>query len=122
MDSMFESAFVGNRGVKLMMIRVFNPVDRVTGIRPNSKIGEGDYVDNSQNSVYYSWQNSSRKRYSRNLTGSFHYTWSRALSYTGGDIGATANGDSVRTVQDFFNWRIERSPTAGDVTHYAASE
>ena len=32
---MFETAFVGNRGVKLTMIRTFNSVDRVTGVRPN---------------------------------------------------------------------------------------
>ncbi len=118
----FETAFVGNRGVKLMMLRDFNPVNRVTGVRPNPKLGEGQYTDDSQPTVYYSWQSSLRKRYSRNLTGSLHYTWGRALAYTGGDIGAGANGDTVGTIQEFFNWRAERSPAAGDTTHYFASE
>ncbi|MGH8248118.1 MAG: hypothetical protein ACREUU_16985, partial [Gammaproteobacteria bacterium] len=46
-----------------------------------------------------------------------HYTWGKALSYTGGDIGATFQGDASNVVQDFFNWRAERGPSAGDVTH-----
>jgi TonB dependent receptor len=119
---MLESAFVGNRGVKLTMIRTYNTVDRVTGLRPNPNLGSGDYVDDSQNSVYYSWQTSVRKRYSNHLTADIHYTWSKGLSYTGGDLGAVATGDSVNTVQNFFNWRAERGPSAGDITHsFAAS-
>jgi hypothetical protein len=43
------------------------------------------------------------------------------LSYTGGDLGATATGDSVTTVQDFFNWRAERGPSTGDITHSFAA-
>jgi hypothetical protein len=71
---MIESAFVGNRGVKLTMIRNFNNVNRLTGVRPNPSLGSGDYVDDSQNSVYYSWQSSLRKRYSKHLTAGIHYT------------------------------------------------
>ena len=56
------------------------------------------------------------------VTGSAHYTWGRSLSYTGGDIGATFQGDSTNVVQDFFNWRSERGPSAGDVIHYFASD
>jgi len=114
---MLESAFVGNRGVHLTMIRTFNSVDRVTGLRPNPNLGSGDYVDDSQNSVYYSWQTSVRKRFGNHLSADFHYTWGKGLSYTGGDIGAVATGDAVNTVQNFWNWREERGPSAGDVTH-----
>ncbi len=117
-----ESAFVGNRGVKLFMVRVYNPVERETGRRRNPNLGEGRYYDDSQNSVYYSWQTSLRKRYSRNFSGSAHYTWGKALSYTGGDIGGTNYGDQIETVQNFFNWRAERGPSAGDVSHYVAAE
>jgi len=119
---MLESAFVGNRGVKLTMIRTFNSVDRVTGVRPNPNLGSGDYVDDSQNSVYYSWQSSLRKRFGNHLSADFHYTWGKGLSYTGGDLGAVATGDSINTVQNFWNWRAERGPSAGDITHsFAAS-
>lgn len=45
---MLESAFVGTRGVKFPMKRVFNPVDRLTGLRPNPNLGEGYYVDNTK--------------------------------------------------------------------------
>ncbi|MGH9632722.1 MAG: TonB-dependent receptor domain-containing protein, partial [Bryobacteraceae bacterium] len=119
---MLETAFVGNRGVKFFMYRIFNPVDRITGERPNPNLGQGNYLDDSQNTVHYSWQTSLRKRYSHGVTGSAHYTWGRSLSYTGGDIGATFQGDSSTVVQDFFNWRAERGPSAGDVTHYFASD
>ena len=38
-------------------------------MRPNPNLGEGYYEDNTQNTVYTSWQTSVRKRYSRNLSG-----------------------------------------------------
>jgi hypothetical protein len=63
-----------------------------------------------------------RKRYSKNFSGSIHYTWAKALAYTGGDIGATFQGDATSVVQDFFNWRAERGPATGDITHYVAAE
>lgn len=121
-STMLESAFVGNRGVKFMMYRRFNPPNRVTGVRPNPNLGEGNYLDSSQNTLYSSWQTSLRKRYSKSLSGSIHYTWGKTLAYTGADIGATFQGDSTSVVQDFFNWRAERGPATGDVTHYVAAE
>jgi hypothetical protein len=117
---MLESAFVATRGVKFPMERVFNPVDRLTGLRPNPNLGEGYYEDNTQNTVYTSWQTSLRKRYSKNLTGSFHYTWGKNLSTAGGDIGGYYQGDTDLRTQDFFNPRADRGPSAGDVTHYFA--
>ncbi len=119
---MLESAFVGTRGVKFPMERVFNPVDRLTGLRPNPNLGEGYYVDNTQNTIYTSWQTSLRKRYSHNITGSFHYTYGKGLSTAGGDIGGYYQGDTDLRTQDFFNPRADRGPSAGDVTHYFASE
>jgi len=56
------------------------------------------------------------------MSGGVHYTWSKSLSYTGGDIGATFQGDARSTVQEFFNWRAERSPSTGDTTHYFAAD
>src|SRR5262249_35215312 len=117
---MLESAFVATRGVKFPMERVFNPVDRLTGLRPNPNLGEGYYEDNTQNTVYTSWQTSLRKRYSKNLTGSFHYTWGKGLSTGGGDIGGYYQGDTDLRTQDFFNPRADRGPSAGDIQHYFA--
>src|SRR5262249_44733163 len=62
------------------------------------------------------------KRYSKNLTGSFHYTWGKNLSTGGGDIGAYYQGDTDLRTQNFFNPRADRGPSAGDVAHYFAAD
>jgi hypothetical protein len=75
------------------------------------------YYCSCQNTVYTSWQTSIRKRYSKNLTFSGHYTWGKSLSYTGGDSGADFSGDTINSIQDFFNPRASRGPSTGDITH-----
>ena len=112
-----ETAYVGTRGFEFPMYRTFNPVDRVTGRRPNPNLGEGNYIDNSQTTSYHSWQTSVRKRYAKNLSFGAHYTWGKVLAYTGGDIGATFHGDAANSVQDFHDWGRERGPATGDITH-----
>lgn len=117
-----ESAFVGNRGIKFIMQRTFNQPDRVTGERPNPNVNQGYYVDNSQTTMYTSWQTSIRKRYSRSLSGAAHYTWGKGLSTAGGDIGAYYQGDQGERTQDFFNPRADRGPSSGDITHYFGAD
>ena len=112
-----ETAYVGTRGYEFPMYRTFNPVDRVTGRRPNPNLGEGNYIDNSQSTSYHSWQTSLRKRYVNSGSFGLHYTWGRALAYTGGDIGATFQGDAINSVQDFHEWRREWGPATGDIRH-----
>jgi hypothetical protein len=114
---MIESAFVGTRGVKFRLDREFNEVDRVTGLRPNPNLGTGIYLDSSQNTSFWSWQNSLRKRFSHGLTANANYTWGKALGISGGDTGATFSGDASFTVQNFFDARSNRGPSAGDVRH-----
>jgi len=118
-----ESSYVGNRGVKFLLHRWFNQVDRITGIRPNPNLGEGYYLDGGQNTVYNSWQNSLRKRFSHNFSGSLHYTWGKALATGGGgDTGASYQGDNAVRVQDFFNARADRGPSVGDIMHSMTGE
>ena len=113
-----ESAFVGTRGVKFIMVRTFNRVDRVTGIRPNPGDVQGSYNDNSQQTNYNSWQTSLKKRFGRGLGFNVHYTWGKAMSYTGGDIAEGWVGDGTRaSIEDFSNVKIERSLSTGDITH-----
>lgn len=69
-----ETAYVGSRGVKFNLSRTFNPVDRVTGIRPNPGDIQGTYLDNSQQTNFNSWQTSLKQRFSRNLAFNLHYT------------------------------------------------
>ena len=114
---MLETAYVGTQGFEFPQYRTFNPVDRVTGRRPNPNLGEGNYIDNSQTTTYHSWQTSLRKRFGNNVAFGVHYTWGKALSYTGGDIGATFHGDASNSTQDFHDWRANRGPSTGDITH-----
>ena len=117
-----DTAFAGTRGVKFLMQRPANTVDRVTGLRPNPLAGQFIYVDSSQQLFYNSWQTSLRKRFSSNLSGSVNYTWGKSLSTGGGDVGAYYQGDNGNRTQDFFNIRADRGPATGDVTHYFAAE
>jgi hypothetical protein len=85
----------------------------------------GYYVDSSQTTAYHSWQTSVSKRYSHNFTSSFHYTWSKALSTFGGDIGSYFQGDNnVGEVgpQNFFDLASEWGPSTDDQTHYFVAE
>jgi outer membrane receptor protein involved in Fe transport len=120
---MIESAFVGVRGVKLLAERIIDPPDRLTGQRPNPLLASTYYADDSQQSSYSSWQTSLRKRYSRHLTGSANYTWGKGLSTEGGDISPYYGSDTnPNYIQNFFDMKSARGPSAGDVTHYFVSE
>ena len=117
-----ESAFVGTRGVKFLMHRWANQPDRVTGLRPNPLLNVNYYVDNTQQSVYTSWQTSLRKRFSHGLTGSLNYTWGRGLSTAGGDIGAYYQGDGDARSQEFLYPKADRGPNTGDIKSYFNAE
>ena len=113
---MFETGYVGVRGVKFILHRRPNLPDRLTGIRPNPDLVFGGYyVDNSQNSTYNAWQTSIRKRFSHSLSFDAHYTWSKGLGITGSDIGAYYGSDNDQVnIQDFNNPRADRGPNQGD--------
>jgi len=111
---MIESAYVGNAGRKIRLVRGYNYANPATGIRPNPSLGQGNYFISSQNSEFYSWQTTLRKRYSKNLAGAVNYTWGKALSTSGGDEGSNFNGDTIYTVQDFNNVGENRGPSPFD--------
>jgi outer membrane receptor protein involved in Fe transport len=114
----FQTAVVGTRGVKFPEFRFANTVNRITGIRPNPNLGQPYYIDNSQMSTYYGWQNSFRKRFSSGLSFDVNYTWSKALGNGGGDTGAYYDGENSTRNQEFFDLKADRGPTASDITHY----
>lgn len=114
---MFETGYVGVRGVKFLLHRRINLPDRVTGIRPNPSLlfGGPYYVDQSQNTNYNGWQSTIRKRLTKNLAFDAHYTWSKGLGVSGGDIGAYYGSDPAINLQtDFDNLRLDRGPNTGD--------
>jgi hypothetical protein len=114
-----ETAYVGTRGVKLRLARTFNQADRLTGIRPNPNDVSATYNDESQQTVYHSLQTSLKKRFTRGLLFNVHHTWGKGLSYTGGNVGW---GDTIGTVDDFQNVKIERGPSNGDTTHNVTAD
>lgn len=117
-----ESGFAGTRGVKFLMHRWANEPDRVTGIRPNPLLNVNYYVDNTQQSIFTSWQTSLRKRFSHGLSGSVNYTWGKGLSTAGGDIGAYYQGDGDARTQQFLYPRADRGPNTGDIKHNLNAE
>lgn len=117
-----ESAFVGTRGVKFLMHRWANNQDRITGLRPNPLLNVNYYVDNTQQSIFTSWQTSLRKRFSHGLTGSINYTWGKGLSTAGGDIGAYYQGDGDARTQEFNFPKADRGPNTGDIRSYFNAE
>jgi hypothetical protein len=121
---MFETAFVGNRGVKFPMLRWYNQIDRVTGLRPNQQLPfENHYYDSMQQTFYASWQSSLRKRFSKNVSFNLHHTWGKGLAYVGGNAAGWFSGDISRTaIQDFNNVKINRSPVAGDINHVVSGD
>lgn len=119
---MFETAFVGMRGVKFPLYRYANALNRLTGLRPNPNLNQAYYLDNSDNTTYFAWQNSFRKRFSQNLSFDVNYTWSKALAYGGGDIGSYYQGENGIRNQDFFNLKADRGPTPSDMTHYFSAD
>jgi hypothetical protein len=121
---MFETAFVGNRGVKFPMLRWYNQIDRITGLRPNQDLPfENHYYDSMQQTFYASWQSSLRKQFSRNLSFNVHHTWGKGLAYVGGNAAGWFSGDISRTaIQDFNNVKINRSPVTGDINHVVSGD
>ncbi len=115
----FSTGFVGTRGVKLIMFRAANRVDRLTGLRPNPNLSQPVFTDNSQSLTYYAWQSSLKKRFSNNLSFDVNYTWSKGLSSGGGDFGAWFTGENSNGLnQEFFDLKADRGPTSFDLTHF----
>ncbi len=114
-----NTGFVGTRGVKLILFRAANRVDRITGVRPNPNLSQPVYTDNSQSLSYYAWQSSFKKRFSKGLSFDVSYTWSKGLGTAGGDFGAWFTGENSNTLnQEFFDLKSDYGPTSYDLTHF----
>ncbi len=114
-----STGVVGTRGVKLIMFRPANRVDRITGLRPNPSLSQPVYTDNAQSLTYWAWQSSLRKRFANRLSFDVGYTWSKGLSNGGGDFGAWFTGENSNGLnQEFFDLKADRGPTSFDLTHF----
>jgi outer membrane receptor protein involved in Fe transport len=109
----FQTGYVGNKGLKVIASHTYNLPDRITGIRPFPNSLESGWRNASDFSYYHGWQNSLRKRLSNNLAFNINYTWSKAMAIHAGDFWA---GNDVR-VQDEDNWLADKGPARYDVAH-----
>jgi hypothetical protein len=107
-----DTAYVGTRGVHLQMVRFWNQVDRITGVRPVPGFTQFRYRDAGESTAYHSWQTSVRKRFSAGIGVGANYTWASAYSYTG-----QADLLLPNSVQDIYNVRADRGRPDDFVRH-----
>ena len=112
-----DTAYVGTRGVHLQLVRFWNQVDRITGIRPVPGFTEFRYRDAGESTFYSAWQTSVRKRFSAGLSLGLAYTYASAYSYTG-----QADLLLPTAVQDAFNIRADKGPPDDFVRHNFATD
>ena len=111
-----EASYVGNHGLKLLMNRQMNLVDRVTGQRPRTGFGEFRHFDTSESTHYHGLQTSLRKRFSQDLLFNAHYTWASNIGFMDGDL------TTLSSPQDVNNVRLDRGPTPFDIRHRFVSD
>jgi len=86
-DFALETAYVGTRGLQVMMVRDWNPPDRLTGIRPYAGFTTFRYRNADGSSNYHAWQTTLHQRLAHGLSAEFNYTWSKNMNYDGaGDL------------------------------------
>jgi hypothetical protein len=98
--------------VHLHLIRFWNQVDRITGIRPYSGFTQFRYRGADESTVYHSWQSAVRKRFASGFSLGMNYTYASAYSYTG-----SADIQLGTAVQDAYNIRADKAPPNEYVRH-----
>ena len=125
--TVFDVAYVGNVGRRLMQRRSFNAlpygtrfqpgsIDPTNGsplpdnfLRPNPGYADIQYIELAGSSNYHSLQTQVNKRFSKGLQFGVSWTWSKALTIVNG------NGESVNP---YLNYRVRNYGRASfDRTH-----
>jgi len=112
-----ETGYLGTRGINLMMVRFWNPPDRVTGVRPYPGFTEFRYRDAGEHTHYHSWQSTLRRRWANGFSFNVNHTFSNSMSYT--DEASLLLPGSV---QDIHNVRADKGPPNGDVRNRFVSD
>jgi hypothetical protein len=99
------------------MVRFWNQVDRVTGVRPVPGYTEFRYRDAAESTGYHAWQTSLRKRFNAGLSLGANYTFASAYSYTG-----QADLLLPNSVQDIYNVRADKGRPDDYVRHSFATD
>src|SRR5262249_28388357 len=108
-----QTAYVGNKGLKIVAQHNINLPDRNTGNRPYPDALQSTWNNNSDFSYYHAWQSTLRTRTAHGLSFNVNYTWGRAMAINEGDF---YSGKNAR-VQDEDNWRANKGPATYDITH-----
>lgn len=112
-----ETGYVGTRGLNMMMVRFWNPPDRLTGVRPYAGFTEFRYRDAGEHTHFHSWQTTLRRRYSSGFLFNINYTFANSTSYTD-----QADLLLPGSVQDIHNVRADKGPPNEDVRHRFVSD
>jgi hypothetical protein len=99
------------------VIRFWNQVNRIAGIRPYSGFTQFRYRDADENTVYHSWQSAVRKRFASGFSLGMNYTYASACSFTN-----SADIQLGAAVQDAYNIRADKGPPSEYVRHYFVSD
>lgn len=114
---LFEVAYVGSKGTKLIRTRNVNqPLPgpgSIASRRPYTAFGNIDFRDSSGNSSFNSLQMRAERRFSK-LTFLASYTFSKSIDDASAAVGSTG---STNSPQDSRNLRAERGLSDFDVRH-----
>jgi hypothetical protein len=92
-STVFQVAYIGNRGLHYATFYDFNRIDPVTHTRPYPAWGGMAGINPGSKTSYNSLQVSVRRRFSRGLTFNVNYTWGHSLDQGEWGFGTLPNDD-----------------------------
>src|SRR5574340_172896 len=108
-----ESAYIGNHAVHANVVRKINKVDAATGLRRYPDYSEFNYYDGSESVRYNAWQNTGRRRFSKDFQMGAVYTFAKTISFSN-----AANLGYPNPPQDTDNIRGDKGPSPFDIRHH----
>ena len=113
-NTVFQLAYVGNRGHNLRRNLNINFFDPALGTRPNPKFADINIEGNTGKSLYHALQASFKRRFSNGAAFDIEYTYGHALD----DV--QDQGLSLTQPQDNDNLAAEWGNSSGDIRHNLA--
>jgi outer membrane receptor protein involved in Fe transport len=105
-----QTAYVGQRTVKLISVRALNLIDPVLNRRPDPDLGQINLEENAANISYQGLEVSANQRLSHGLSYDVYFTWSKTLGYYTPDNAITFTGSGL---QDPLNIAGSNGPVEG---------
>jgi len=105
-----QTAYVGQRTVKLISVRALNLIDPVLGRRPDQSMGQINIAENAARIAYHGLEVSANQRLWHGLNYDAYFTWSKTLGYYTPDNTITFTGSGL---QDPLNIAGSNGPVEG---------